>query len=55
MRWSRTFTVIGVHAEGEVGDVLVGGRKNEDRKNEDTHSFHCLLICHKEPGNSPYR
>ena len=25
MRWSRTFTVIGMHAEGEVGDVLVGG------------------------------
>ena len=25
MRWSRTFTVIGMHAEGEVGDVMVGG------------------------------
>jgi len=25
MRWSRTFTVIGMHAEGEVGDVMIGG------------------------------
>lgn len=25
MRWSRTFTVIGMHAEGEVGDVMVSG------------------------------
>ena len=25
MRWSRTFTVLGMHAEGEVGDVMVSG------------------------------
>ena len=25
MRWKRTFTVVGVHAEGEVGKVVVGG------------------------------
>ncbi len=25
MRWSRTFTVIGMHAAGEVGDVMIGG------------------------------
>lgn len=25
MRWSRTVTVVGVHAEGEVGRVIVGG------------------------------
>ena len=25
MRWSRTFTVIGMHAEGEVGDVMISG------------------------------
>jgi proline racemase len=25
MRWKRTFTVVGVHAEGEVGQVVVGG------------------------------
>ncbi len=25
MRWSRTFTVVGCHAEGEVGNVVTGG------------------------------
>ena len=25
MRWERTFTVVGVHAEGEVGKVVIGG------------------------------
>ena len=25
MRWSRTFTVVGCHAEGEVGNVITGG------------------------------
>ncbi len=25
MRWKRTFTVVGVHAEGEVGKVVTGG------------------------------
>ncbi|MCX2698557.1 proline racemase family protein [Ochrobactrum chromiisoli] len=25
MRWNRTFTVVGCHAEGEVGNVVVGG------------------------------
>jgi len=25
MRWMRTFTVVGCHAEGEVGNVVVGG------------------------------
>jgi proline racemase len=25
MRWTRTFTVVGVHAEGEVGKVVIGG------------------------------
>ena len=25
MRWKRTFTVVGVHAEGEVGKVVIGG------------------------------
>ncbi|NTX26734.1 proline racemase family protein [Burkholderia pyrrocinia] len=25
MRWSKTFTVVGCHAEGEVGNVVVGG------------------------------
>ncbi len=25
MRWQRTFTVIGAHAEGEVGNVITGG------------------------------
>lgn len=25
MRWSRTVTVVGVHAEGEVGRVIIGG------------------------------
>src|SRR5690606_37039913 len=25
MRWKKTFTVVGCHAEGEVGNVVVGG------------------------------
>lgn len=25
MRWSRTFTLVGCHAEGEVGNVITGG------------------------------
>lgn len=25
MRWNKTFTVVGCHAEGEVGNVVVGG------------------------------
>ena len=25
MRWSRTITIIGAHAEGEVGRVITGG------------------------------
>lgn len=25
MRWSKTFTVVGCHAEGEVGNVITGG------------------------------
>ena len=25
MRWKRTLTVVGVHAEGELGKVVVGG------------------------------
>lgn len=25
MRWSRKISVVGAHAEGEVGNVVVGG------------------------------
>ena len=25
MRWNKTFTVVGCHAEGEVGNVVTGG------------------------------
>jgi proline racemase len=25
MRWSKTVTVVGAHAEGEIGRVIVGG------------------------------
>lgn len=25
MRWTKTFTVVGCHAEGEVGNVITGG------------------------------
>ena len=28
MRWSRTVTLIGAHAEGEVGRVVTGGVLN---------------------------
>lgn len=61
MRWSKTFTVVGCHAEGEVGNVITGGVRDvpgktmfEKKEYLEEHMDDIRGLLLFEPRGAPY-
>ncbi|RVD66782.1 proline racemase family protein [Mesorhizobium sp. M7A.F.Ca.ET.027.03.2.1] len=61
MRWTKTFTVVGCHAEGEVGNVITGGVKDvpgktmfEKKEYLEAHMDDIRGLLLFEPRGAPY-
>ncbi|RUY61676.1 hypothetical protein EN962_34990, partial [Mesorhizobium sp. M7A.F.Ca.CA.001.09.2.1] len=61
MRWTKTFTVVGCHAEGEVGNVITGGVKDvpgktmfEKKEYLEEHMDDIRGLLLFEPRGAPY-